>query len=163
MLDLRPHLVHANVFVDLPGNCICTTVEPLGCALPGSKGWSVPHCRRVGWGLRELLACSCALAALCCGREKPKTAELCPFRAHTVSRGGNRSQTWGKKGSPMPLDLSIMGSPLTWCHTRHVLSHQCPSGLAGGSPGPALWGLCGLNLLCLDTVAHSFAAEPGWP
>lgn len=72
------------------------------------------------------------VSALCfgCGRERPKTAELCPVRAHTAFRGGNRSETCGKKWESLSL------APVLWalllpgathamcCHTSVPLCSQ---------------------------------------
>lgn len=111
--------------------------------------------RKAWLGLGELLACSCVCSGLWLGQGETKNSRALPFPyTHCVQRGESLRNPWKKMGIPV-LSACGTGSPLAWCHTCHVLSHLCPSGLAEG-----LWGL---NLLCLDTVAHSSAAEPGWP
>lgn len=130
MLDLRLHLVHANVFVDLPGNCICTTAGLLGCALPGSKGWCVPHCGRVGWGLRELLAAHvlwllCALAVA--GRSQRQLSSA--PSVHTLHPERGVAQKPGEKN----------GTPMSLAPQHHGLSTRLVSHVPCAVTAVSLW------------------------
>lgn len=77
-------------------------------------------------------------------REAKELAELCPFHEYRrCIRRGEITRKPGKEMGVTVLSICVVGSPLVWCHTRHVPSRLRPPGLAGGSPGHAWWG-CGV-------------------